>query len=321
MSEESAVKEQSGVDVINDMDLDPVTSAPESEQSLEGAVAEAVEAGASKQEIKKLIKEFELKVNGKSKKVKIDLNDERDLVRRLQLAEAGQSAMQEKAELEKMITNELLAGKKDPAKFLKENLGIDPDEWAEMRLQQKIEEMQKSPEVLAQERLQRELEDARAKLKQIEEEKLTERQIRLQEKAATELEKEIMDALASDKELPKSKKSVKRIAEAMLWALDQKDEDGNMLYPDVRVQDVLPSVKAEIRAEINELLALMPDEYLDSYIGKNTIERQRKQRLAAAKKAQSVPNNVDRAPAVVKQETKEKKAENARDFFRNLGRS
>jgi hypothetical protein len=217
--------------------------------------------------------------------------------------------MQEKAELEKLISSELLKAKGDPWSFLKE-LGLDPDELAEMRIQSRIEEMKKSPEQIEKEKLSKELADARAKLAKIEKDKEEESFTKLQTSAAQELDNDITDALKNDKELPKTRKTIVRIADAMLWAL----ENG---YPDVRVQDVIPSVKAEIQAELNEFMADMPEDMMEKWIGKKNIEKMRKSRVAKAKQPQILETK--EVSKVAPKEAKEEKRLSTADYFRNLG--
>lgn len=313
MSADSA-PEGSGAAELN---KEPVNLTPQGENSIESGdlkqdIKDAIADGASKEEIKEMIKEFEIKVNGKSKKMKVNLSDDKEIVRYLQLASAGQSAMQEKAELEKMVTNELMRAKQDPWSFLKDQLGLDPDELAEMRIQQKIEEMKKSPEQIERERAQKELEEARKKLKEIEEEKEQEKQMRLQQAAASELDMEITDALGKDKELPKTRKTVRRIADMMIWAMDNG-------FKDVKVSDVIPAVKREIQDEFREFISELPEDLMENYIGKNSIEKLRKRRLAAAKQA---PQNVEVRPTanIPKTDDKPKEKLSQRDFFRKLQR-
>lgn len=283
----------------------------ETQDELRDEVEQAIEDGATEAEIKDMIREYEIKVNGKSRKVKLDLGNEQEIIRQLQLAAAGQGAMQDKAELEKLVNQELLNAKSNPWEFLKNTLGLDPDDLAEQRINQRIEEMKKSPEQVRQEKIERELEEARAKLAEQERISREKEMTFLQEKAAVELDQEIDAALKKDPELPKTRKTVRRIADAMLWAL-------NNGYEDVKVSDVIPSVKEEIRKEFNEFISEMPDEMMESYIGKKNIERMRKKRLAAMKTTPSA--SVQSTTQTKPKEDEDKKKIAARDFFRSLNR-
>jgi hypothetical protein len=285
----------------------PAPAAADLKQEIKDAVAD----GATKEEIQQMIEEYEIVVNGKNKKVKFDKNNKSEVKRALQLMYAGQSAMQDKAELEKMVTSELLKAKQDPWAFLQDQLGLDPDELLENRAKQKLEEMRKSPEQLEKERSMKELEEARKKLKEMETEKENEKNLRMQNAAASELNSEITEALQQDKELPKTKKTVRRIADMMIWAMDNGFEN-------VKVSDVLPAVKKEIQDEFREFVSELPEELMENYIGKNAIEKLRKRRLAAQKQS---PQTVDvRPPAPAKVEEKAKEKIAARDYFRKLSR-
>lgn len=312
---EAEVSEVAGVDQINEAEMQTEEvveeAAPETQEELKEAVEEAIEDGASEEEVKDMIREFELKVNGKVKKVSVDLSNEDDLKKRFQMAEAGKLAMQEKAEFEKLVNEELLGAQKDPWSFLK-NLGLDPDDLVEQRMAARIEEMKKSPEQIEREKIQQELEDARARLKQIEEEKSTAKMQQMEQKAAFDLDREITEALAEDKELPKSQKTVKRIADAMLWAMDNG-------YPNVAVADVIPSVKAEIQNELNEFMSAMPEDLMEKWIGKKNIERLRQKRLSKMKKV-ATPAAKQVAKPKLEEEKAPVKKMSSKDWFRQLAK-
>ena len=107
-----------------------------------------------------MIKEFELKVGGKTYKKKLDLNNEEELQRELQMAMAGRQAMQQKAELEKIYEQEIRRLQDNPWEVLQE-LGFDPLELSESKLREYVQEQQKSPEQVERERIERELIAAR----------------------------------------------------------------------------------------------------------------------------------------------------------------
>ena len=320
MSQDSNVKtadsapEGSGVAELNKQNLDPNFSSEDSIESagdLKSEIKDAVESGATKEEIKQLIKEHEIKVNGKIKKVKFNAGDEKEVIRMLQKAYAGDQAMQDKAEFEKSIQQTLMEARQSPEArdtFLRDILGIDPDDFAEKRIQSKIEELKKSPETVEKEKIQKELEKLRKELKMKESAAEEEKTSRMQEKAAVQLDQEITDALSKDPELPKTRKTVKRIADAMLWAMDNG-------YPDVVVADILPSVKAEIKAEFNEFISELPEDLIEAYLGKKTLDKMRKRRIANNK---TVTNTEVKPIAPGKKEQEEKHKVSSKDFFRKL---
>lgn len=275
MSEEQTSAPQETVSEVSET---PVESTSE----LQEVVEEAKESGATAEEIKDLIKEFELKVNGKTVTKKINLNDEDELRRELQLAAAGRSAMQEAAELKRALSQEIERLRKDPFSVLRE-LEVDVDELNEKYLQQKIEELKKSPEQLERENMQRELEEARRQLKDQEERVKRAEMEKLSEQAASQLDDEITNALKAHTELPNSEYTVKKIADIMLWAIDNG-------WDDVTVEDIIPTVKNEISKDISQILDGVPDEFLEAYLGKKTSQRLRDKRIKAAKKVENISN-------------------------------
>lgn len=306
----------------------PVESAPQEssqevaaeglgESSPEAQIQAAAESGEiSQAEANKLIKQFKLKVNGKEMVKEVDLSDEEYLKNQFQLAEAARKSMQESAELKKLYQKEVEKLKNNPWEILQE-LGLDPDELAESRLRSRVEEMKKSPEQVEREKIQRELELAREEARKLKEEKEQIEMSKLQAEAAEQLETEIMGALSAHKSLPQSQYVVKRIADSMLWAM-------NNGFEDVTAEDVVPLVEKEMRDELNKFMDEMPEDLMEKYIGQRNIDRLRKKRIAQSKAAPSAAD-IKPTTAAVKKELSSKqeppKKIPAKDFFKNLGRN
>jgi hypothetical protein len=283
-------------------------------EALQGAVEDAIASGASEKEIKNLIKEFQLKVNGKIVNKTIDLSDENALRNELQLSAAARQAMQEAANLKKLYESEVSRLKQDPFSVLAE-LGLDPDQLAEMRIQQRIEEMKKSPEQVEREKIQAELQAAREEARRLKEERDSEQFEKLKDQAAVQIETEIEQALDSHKSLPKSRHIVKRIADSMLWAI-------NNGFEDVTAEDVMPLVEKEWRDEMSRLMDDSSEDILEQLIGQRNIDRLRAKRLnvmniSNAKTASSVKPT---AGSVQKQEEVKREKIKQRDFFKQLGK-
>jgi len=280
----------------------------ETTDELKEEIEEAIEDGADESVVKEMIREFQLKVNGKNVTKTIDLSDEDAVRRELQLAAAARPAMQESAELRKLYEQEIQRLKSDPWAVLKE-LDIDPDELAEDRIRQRVEELKKSPEQVDKERIQRELNEARAELNKQKEQAENAKFEQLQMEAATELEGEISKALDGHSTLPQSPKTVSRIADAMLWAM----ENG---FEDVSAGDVIPTVEAEIKQEFNQLMDALGEDAIESFVGKRNMDKMRKKRLNSMK-----TNNINNIKEVSKKEVKEdtsKKKLRYKDYFKNL---
>lgn len=248
------------------------TPAPEAEAK----VKEAIKDGASKEEIKKMIKEFELKVNGKSVKKSIDLNDEKALMKELQLAAASQEAWQENAEIKKLLNSELDRLKNSPFEVLKE-LGHDPDKLIEEYVTKMLEESKKSPEQVEKEKLQKELEDLRAKEKQRDDEHKKDKARQLFEQEQRKLDGEMKEALEK-RGIPKTRRMVSKIADVMSWAIDNG-------YEDISVEDAIPVAEQELMNEMNEMFDEKPLELLEKYIGEKNLERWRSNKVNKIKES------------------------------------
>lgn len=288
----------------------------ETTEELQEEIQEAIEDGATEEQIQNMIKEYTLKVNGKEKTVKLDLNNEQDIIRRLQLAEAGQSAMQRQKELEKTYEAELKRLRERPWEVLEE-IGLDPVKLSEERLRAEVEERKKSPELRHKEQLEKELAKAREELKKREDEAREEKMTRLEAEESAKLKAEIDAALDAHKNLPNSERTVARIADAMLWAIDnaeQLDMDPN----EITVEDVIPSVIEDYRNELQQFMSELPVEVMEEYIGRQNLERVRKKRLNTVK-----TNNVSSVKPTSqsienKEKPKQKSKVKAKDYFRNL---
>jgi len=234
-------------------------------------VTEAVEAGASDAEIQSLVEKFKIKVNGQEKEVELDWNNKEDIVRRLQLAESGQSAMQKSAELEKAFTANMQKLQENPWELLEE-LGLDADELAEARIQARIAELSKTPEELERDARDAELEQLRQQIKAQKEKEAEIEQAQLLKQAEIEIDKEITEALSATTSLPKSTYVVKRIADVMTSAI----QNG---YHDVTAADAVPIVERQMNEELQELFDSMPAEALEQFMGKSAIDKLRESRL------------------------------------------
>lgn len=288
----------------------------ETTEELKEEIQEAIEDGASEQEIKDMIKEYTIKVNGKEKTVKVDLNNEKEMIRRLQLAEVSQLSMQQKSELQKNYEADLKAILENPKAAL-EHLGLDPLKLGEEWIRSEVEEQKKSPEIRAKEQLERQLAEAREELKAKEEEAENARMAQLEAQEAQKLEAEIDAALDSHTSLPKSQKTVARIADALLWAIENAEAIG--VDPnEISVEDVIPTVEQEIREEMKTFMEQLPEEMMEEYIGQKNLERMRKKRINSMK-TNNISNVKPTTESIKKPEdTKKSKKIRSKDYFRNL---
>jgi len=284
----------------------------ETEEELKEEVEDAISKGATEKEVANMVKEFKLKVNGKEITKKIDFSDEDAVKRELQLAIAGQQSMQKQKELEKLYQQEIERLQQNPFEVLKE-LGINTDELNEQYMKKRVADLEKSPEQKEREKLQTELQKAREEAKRLKEERENEAYEKLKDEQATVLENEVEEALDAHPTLPKSQKTVTRIADAMLWAM----ENG---FSDVSVTDVIPTVEREIQMEMSKFVSEMPEELLEQYFGKKNLERLRKRRLENFKKTNNISNIKATSQSIQKKDEEQKptKKLKAKDYFRNL---
>jgi hypothetical protein len=288
-------------------------SAEEEAEAAAEVIEEAIEAGASEEQVQKMIETFKIKVNGQEKEVELDWNNKDDIIRRLQMAEAAQPAMQRAAEAEKYAKSYEERLKENPWELLKE-AGHDPDEMSEAWIESQIKELQKSPEQREKEARDKELEDLRKQLKEQKEAEEKAEYDRLIKQAEADLESEIQDAISATTQLPKTPFVMKRVADAMAWFMDQEDANGDPKYPNISAKQVVPIVEKEIQKELDVFYDNMPDEALEQYLSKKLQDRLR------AKRMKAMPKTVNAPDTGVKNKPKPKEPEQKltmKDFLKN----
>lgn len=279
------------------------------EAELAAEVEQAIEDGASEEEVKQMIREFEVKVNGKTYKRQIDLNDEEALKKELQMALAGRQAMQKSAELEKAYKQDYERLKNDPFELLKE-MGLDPLKLSSSYIEQYLESQKKSPEEIAREEQAREfaaIKEERDRL--IKEKEEIERQKHLSQ-IENEIQDDIISALESDNELPTNPKVIDMIIDNMIYAMDNG-------WTDVTAKDVIPNVKNQLQSSLREIVSsLKSEDALKTFIGEDTFNKFRDDRV---KKMKEQVTNVNSIKEVAKKpsekDAKPKKKIKLSDFM------
>lgn len=267
--------------------LDAKAEANDAEDSSEeesGASEEelaAAEKVAAPKEIKKQLRKLKLKVDGKEYDEEFDPNDDVYMTKQLQLAKASQKRMQQYSDLERDVKSFIDELRKDPRKVLSDpTIGIDIKQLAAQVIQDEIENSQKSPEQIKQEKLENELRELKAEREKEKEDGKARDLERLQHQEYERYDM-LMTQTLEKSDLPKSPYVVKKIADYMLLGLEQGH--------DVTPEDVLPLVRDEIQADLKEMFAVMPDEVIESIIGKEVFNRMRKKNIAKAKGAPAAP--------------------------------
>ena len=280
------------------------------EESLEQELESAEEQGDEQkaEELQKKI--WKLQVNGEE----IEIDNEDELLKRAQMGFSADQKWQEAAKVQKQMEAMAELLQSDPIEALR-RLGHNVDDMAENHMKGRIAEMQKSPEQVAQEQLQKELVDIKKQKEALESDRRDTELSKLKNDYATQIESDITVALDEAQDLPKSPYVLKRMADALIMAAQSGRAD---LTP----KQVLPFVADQIKKEIQQMFTVMPEELIESVIGKDVLTKMRKRRLKRAKAApKSTTKNIKQtaAGAEGKVEVKPKNKVSAKDFFKNLG--
>lgn len=269
----------------------PSESSSPSLETNEGASAPAIanlEAQAAngtpaqKAEAKKTLKQLKIKFNGKDLNEDLpfeipDTDEARNyMTNKLQMSRLAQNKSQQYSQLEGEVKNFVEMLKKDPRKILSDpNIGVDVKQFAAQILQEEIENSQKSPEQLKQEALEKEIKSLK---EEREKEKEDNRQRELTRLEAQEYERYDMlmtKALETHKDLPRSPYVIKKMADYMLLGVEKG--------MDISPEDVIPLVREEIKNDLKEMFAVMPEDVIEQLVGKETITRLRKKGVQKAK--------------------------------------
>ena len=261
------------------------------------------EAKPTQAEVKKMLKSFELKVNGKSKKVDLDMENEEQVKSYLQKALAADEKFQEAStykkqaeQLVEMLQNNPMAILKNPA------LGLDIRKLAEQVLLEDLEEQQKSPE-------QKKLEEYEKKLKDYEEKHANEEKARKaaqlaesQRRQQEEIENSMIKALEAN-DIPAEPYFIRRVADVWTSAIESGWEDATL-------EDIMPYAKSRMDNDFKSLVGKYsaPDK-LEKLLGKDVLTNYRKTAVAKVKAAPKTASQVttDTSKAETKEQAPVKK--------------
>jgi hypothetical protein len=259
-------------------------------------------------------KKYKLKVDGEEFEDEIDFANEQEIIKRLQLAKAAQKRMQETAQYRKQIEeteqdlSEFLEQlKQNPLSVLKHpDLGLDLRQVVESYLEEEVERSKMSPEQI-------ELEEARSKLKALEEEKEAletqrreEYMERLRVEKAAEIEKELIDALDAG-DLPQSDYIMNKMVDLASIAYDNGIE--------ISMKELLPIVRDSYLRDARQIFGRLPDELIEDIVSKDRIRNIRNKQLQTLKNQQKPGVKV--VDTGKRTEVKEEKKQSAKDFFKD----
>lgn len=276
------------------------------------AGAEDVEDDGSDLPPEKNEKPRKHKLNVKGKEVEVD---DKELLKRAQMGFAADEKWQEAAKMKKQVEGFINLLQKDPASAL-EKMGFNVDELAEQRIQQRIEEMKKSPEQLELEKLRREheaiLSERERERQQSHEQKLKQ----MQSEFAVQVETEIMQALDNpDFGLPKSPYFVKRIADVLIYDINKNKKQT------ISAAKAAEIVRDEVKSEWQEVYQLSPDEVFEQMVGKDRLNKYRRSKIKKVPPTHNINDVKQTGTTEIKNTTTEKPKDKLRskDFFKKLG--
>lgn len=266
----------------------PVNAAPTEEfmDDLSEELGEPQEPEKKVETPASLKKKLKIKVDGEEIEEEYDPNDEEYLRKNLQKSKAFDKRAKEFATLQSQV-DQLVEMLKTQPDVVLERLGLNVDEFAEKRINRKIEDLKKPPEQIEREKMQLELEELKAEKKRIQEEKEKAEMERLRNEHASQINEEILSALNDAKSiLPKKNPLVlQRIAQTMVMAM----KNG---YPNVTAKEVIPIVEKQWKKEMNEFFAESPEDLIEMLVGKEPLTKYRKSlysRNKSSKQALSKP--------------------------------
>lgn len=141
------------------------TTQTQEDNSAEQAALASVDSAETKPAIeavkeaeKALKRKIKLKIDGEESEEEIDLSNDDELRKHLQMSKVAQKRMSEKAQLEKEIREFVDLLKKDPRRVLTDpSIGVDLKQLAASIIEEEINQAKKSPEQIEKEKIEAEL--------------------------------------------------------------------------------------------------------------------------------------------------------------------
>jgi hypothetical protein len=277
---ESNVPANNGGEVVEQVSQQLENEASPAETSAVNAVDSTDNLNAKeavKQAEKSFKKKLKIKVDGEESEEEVDWDDEESLKRHIQFSKVAQKRMAETSKLQREVQEFLELLKTDPKRILSDpSIGIDLKQFAAGIIEEEIANSKKTPEQLKAEQLENELRTLKEEREREHEERKTKELSRLEKAEAERYDMLITKALDKG-DLPKSPYVVKKIADYLYLGL----QEGLDISPD----DVIPLVKEEMENDVKQMFAVMPDEIIEQLVGTDVINRIRKKKVEAAKKA------------------------------------
>lgn len=259
-------------------------------------------------------KKYELQIDGKKESLELDLGNDEEVKKHLQMSKAGSKRMQEFAEMKRGVQELVTLLQTDPLKVLADpRLQISDEirkKLAESIMNDELADMAKTPEQREKEKLQKDYERLKSEMETEKKARADAEFSRLQEQHAVQLDTDITSAIESSG-LPKNARTVRYMAEALMFCLQNNI--------DLSPKDIVPYVKKQTLSEFKEMISSLPDEDFENWLGKDQISRIRKRSIQRSK-APTDPSNIKPTGADVKKEATAKEKVPMKDFIKSLGK-
>lgn len=278
---------------------------------------EKAEKQAAKEPIEEVIEDFEtlwktkkgkeiLKINGKER----EISNYDDMRRLAQLGLAANEKFQQASDKIKQAEAIVELLQSNPQKAL-ERLGFDVRTMAEEYLRNELQKEVLTDEQRKMLEMEQKLAEYEQEKKDKEEQEKAGRISELQQHYEAELSDKIIKAIETYK-LPRSEKTISRIAEKLYVAL----ENGYEIDP----LDVAPLVKQEVEEELRGMYGTLDVEDMIAILGEDNLKKIRSRELQRVK--EKVPQNPLKTTPVSTvqkpEDTSDKKKRTAKDFFDEL---
>lgn len=270
-----------------------------------------------KQEVKAQIKKLKIKVDGKELEKELDLANEAELIKMLQMSEMSNKRAQEAADLRKKHQareselNQFLEMLKEKPELILSQMGKNPVELAEKWLQDEVEKMQMDPK-------ERRIKELEAEMKKIADEKAAAKKAQeeaqknfLRDKYASDFESQLTKAMESGS-IPKEPELVNSMVAYMAKAIEAG--------VDISFDEIVPLVKNSHRSLVKntlkgfsaqELMELLSEAQVNDLLVKKTPPKKK----VAPPTAQSIQDAGEKGEEISGPKFR---TQSASEFFRNL---
>lgn len=226
---------------------------------------------------------------------------------------AARTKIQESSELKKKWD----AAKADPRQFFKEH-DMDPEEWAEMTLAEKLKEMQKSPEERERDELKKYKETHEEKERRQKEDAEKEEATKAESEAMQSLDNEILEAFQNSG-LPKKAMFVRMIAGDMHAAAKRGE--------DLTAKAAASKIKQDLQNDFRGLASEIDvDTFVKEYLSEDVLKKIREFELrrvtgksASTQSSSGQSNGTGAKTSHPGTPKKESKPMNEREFIRRFG--